>query len=484
MRLKACYLTKSATVALCAASVLMASAVQAQDAQQGGEPSVPAQTREAEQSPATPAAPSTPANGQPSSADTAGPPSALVQELAKFEKIDKLRPQGQTTNFPGAFDSVLHDIGGWRSRLAESNLDLRGTSVSSFSKDLFDNGVPRSPQQFTGQKATLSNATQATLSWKFAGEGEDIGQLVVGAQALLTNWQQVGPTQVQLIQLQYYQSFMDRRLEVTAGFNTNLINFVGIFAGGNPLLAGGLAATIPAQVGMSVAPAPAPTLNVQVNGKDGLYVKSGVQRSISQQGVLYEARNNGIGPKLTRGGARPLLIQEVGVLRPASSEGRQIWLRAGAMYNLSEYDRFDGAGTEKNWGAYVLGDYQVYKPSVTEPYRGIFAGFSALFASSRVNVYRRTYEARAYAIGMIPGRSTDSITVTLGYNGFSKDAGRALEAIGQPTERSQWSVSGLYSFHAGRGIYIAPSITYLENPSFIGNFKPVLNASLGINVVL
>jgi len=444
----------------------------------------PAETNAPEQTPATPAAPSSPATVPAPTPGAEAAADPMMAEFAKFEAIDKLRPQGQTTNFPGAMDSVFHDVGGWRSRLAESNLDLRGSSVTSFSKDVFDNGVPRSPQRFSGQKGTLSNATSVTLSWKFAGEGEDIGQLTAGAQSLLTTWEQVGPTQVQLIQLNYYQSFGNRRVEVTAGFNTNIVNFVGIFAGGNPLLAGGLAATIPAQVGMSVAPAPAPTLNVQVNGNNGFYAKSGIQRSISQQGVLYEARNNGIGLKLTRGRARPLLIQEVGVLRPASPDGRQIWLRAGGMYNLSEYDRFDGAGTEKNWAAYVLADYQVYKPSTTEPYRGVFAGFSALFGSSRVNVYRRTYEARAYAIGMIPGRSTDSITVTLGYNGFSKDAGRALESIGQPTERSQWSVSGLYSFHAGRGIYIAPSITYLENPSFIGNFKPVLNASLGVNVVL
>ncbi|MDO6414484.1 carbohydrate porin [Sphingomonas sp. BIUV-7] len=271
---------------------------------------------------------------------------------------------------------------------------------------------------------------------------------------------------------------------MTVGFGTNLLNYIGIFAGGNPILANEVAATIPIETGLSGSTAPTPLINITLNGKDGLYSKTGLQRSIGPDGLIAEAEDNGVGLKLTRHGAKPLVIEEVGILRPASPDGHQIWLRAGGLYYTTDYARLDGRGTKRNWMAYVLADYQLVQPSKAEPYRGIFVGACALIAPKSVNVYAQTYEVRTYAIGMLPGRPTDQMSFTVGYNVFSSTAGKTYSLLGAATHKGQISVGFLYAYHMARGLYLSPSITYIRNPSFIGTFKPALNLGTALTVIL
>lgn len=405
------------------------------------------------------------------------------REAARFVEFDKLRTQGQTTDFPGVGQTLTKDAGGIRSWLYDHDLYFRGVSSNTLTRDVSGNGLAGGAQSYTGQKLTFTQSNEVRLSWKVGGSGEDITQINVGGLLSIANWRQLGPSGARFSNLTLFSSFLDRTIEVKAGYNQNLSDFVGIFAGGNPILASGVAGSIPLSTGMSGGTALAPSFNVQINGKDGLYSKSAIQRSILPEGMSADAGSAGAGLKFTRPGATALFIQEIGVRRASSPDSRQIWLRGGGSYNTTLYDRLDGAGQERNWSAYALADYQVYQPDAGMAYRGVYLGASALFAKDSVNVYQRSLEARVYALGLIPGRPADQVTVTVGLNSFSRTGARAVEQAGGVAHDSQFSIGALYAFHAVDGLFISPSINYIRNPSFVGDFNPAVNLGVSATVL-
>jgi hypothetical protein len=403
---------------------------------------------------------------------------AALPERAKFAKFDSLNIQGITTDFPGNYESLTQDYGGWRSWLYDHNLFFKGASVDSITSDVAGGKSPNTPQSFNGQKPSVSSTDYFVTTLKIDGDGDDIGQ--IDAQVVLNrvNYNPNGPNHIGFQFLQIYQTFLKRRIEVSGGFGTNNTVYVGIFAGGNPILANGVSGTIPVETGLSASTAPEPFLNVLLKGPGGLYSRSGVQRSIAPVGLVSEALNNGIGLNIDQpGGGRALFIEEVGVRRLASATQHQLWIRAGGLDNTTEYKRFDRRGVSTNWSAYLLGDYQVIQPDKGLPFRGLYLGASALIAPGDVNVYTQTFEGRAYALGMIPTRPGDSLTFTVDYNKFSKAGALARQALDLPAQPYQVSVGALYAIHLTRGVYLSPSIAYLQHPVFAGNFGPALNVS-------
>lgn len=461
----------------------------------------PAQTRQPQQSPPTIAAPSTtavdPANppgdvaagadAGTTDAPAAGAPSpeiaAMIAEAAKFAKFDRWRAQGQTSDLPGTYDSLFKDTGGWRTWLYDHNFYVKGQDLVSVTEDLNGGKSPTDPQVFNGQKFTVFNDFEARVGYVFHDDGTDIGQINTSVHFVRVNWDQTGPNYLGVDRLDVYRSFFGRRVEVTAGIGANIVNYLGIFSGGNLLLANGLAATIPIEVGLSGGNAVTPLLNIQLNLKGGFYSKSGIQRSIGPAGAIEEAKHNDGGLSFSQPGAKALFIQEFGLQRPASADARQLWLRAGGIYNTTNYQRLDGRGAQNNWAVYALGDYQLFQPSRQQAYRGVFVGGSALVAPDALNVFKQTYEARVYAIGMLPGRPTDALNFTVDYNRFSRTGGQTYSLLGFVTQKYQLSAGVLYAVHATRGLYFTPSLTYIEHPSFTGTFKPAVNLSTTLTML-
>ncbi|HUD95154.1 carbohydrate porin [Sphingobium sp.] len=470
---------------LCSLPWIFALAVPAPGLAQEQGPAVGASGKEANPPEASPASAKAP------SADTlaATPTEDHTQKTearrkaARFMEFDKLRTQGQTTDFPGVGQTLTKDAGGVRSWLYDHDLYFRGVSSNTLTKDVSENGLDGDAQSYTGQKLTFTQSNELRLSWKVGGSGEDITQINVGGLFSVANWRQLGPSGARFSNLTVFSSFLDRTFEVKAGYNQNLSDFVGIFAGGNPILASGVAGSIPLSTGMSGGTALAPSFNVQFNAKSGFYSKSAIQRSILPEGMSADAASAGAGLKFTRPGAKALFIQEVGVRRASSPNSRQIWLRGGGSYNTTLYDRLDGAGRERNWSAYALADYQVYQPDAGAAYKGVYLGASALFAKDAVNVYKRSLEGRVYALGLIPGRPADQVTITVGLNSFSRTGARAVEDAGGVAHESQFSLGALYAFHALDGLFISPSVNYIRNPSFVGEFKPAINLGASATVL-
>lgn len=422
-----------------------------------------------------------PSREQPAIDDQATPavttPDATVpkRDPKAFARFDALREPGLTSRFPGIIDTITGDLGGYRSWLADRNIGFEFQLATIANTSLLDTGQPRSPQVYNGQRPTLqTHALTTTATIGLDAIGLDHSKLIVAGGYIFTSFRPNGPNTATFRGLTYYQSFFDKKLEIKTGFNLNFLEFVGLFAGGNPTLTTGLSSTIPVQVGLSAGQTPTPTFNVTLNGKQGRYAKFAVQRSLSPRGTVDEVERNGIGLKFAIPGAKALYIGELGIKRPSGLGGqRSLWLRGGAIYNQSDYTRFAG-GFADNYALYLLGDYQATQPDPVRPYRGLYIGGSALGAPQNVNVYTRSFEARAYYVGPIASRPTDATNVSITYNKFSDAAHTANALLGAGTERYQLSGSVGYSLHAGSGIYILPSLQYIHHPTLRRGYNDAL----------
>ena len=167
---------------------------------------------------------------------------------------------------------------------------------------------------------------------------------------------------------------------------------------------------------------------------------------------------------------------------PFSSTGHQLWVRAGGIYNFTDYTTFDG-GTAENWGGYALADYQIRKFDPASPARGIFVGASALYATPQVNPFSAYFEGRLYAIGLFDARPQDVDSVVIGRNVFSQSIRRRLAAVGTATAPSQFSVAYAHTFRVTPGVLVGPSVAYSDHPAFLGRFNASLTAGLSLVIL-
>lgn len=408
----------------------------------------------------------------------------MARDQTKFADFDTRREPMLTTQFPGMADTLLGDVGGWRSWLAARDINFEAQSATGTQFPLSATGMPDSPQVFNGQKFTLrNNALNMTMTVGLGHDGEDETRLIVGGGYSVTSFLPNGRNSITFKSLSLYRSFLGKKIEVKAGFLQNYLEYAGLLAGGNPVLTTGLNSLLPVQAGLSAEPTSAPGINVQVNGKKGLYVRVGVQRSMNPLGIAEDVRTNGIGLDFTQRGAKALYIGEVGINRKASPEGRRLWLRTGFLYNMSDYNRFLG-GVGHNHSFYALADYQLTKPDSTLFFRGLYGGVSFSTARGAVSSFDRAAEAHLNYIGLLASRPTDALNFSLSYNHFSDELAQSYRRRGIRADQDQIGFSTSYALHVAPGTRLSPSLTYLVNPTFLPGYKDVLQGGLSLYVAM
>jgi len=459
----------SPTVA-CAQAAASATNDQAADASSGNGQSAAAAVLQTAQSPAAGTVPSSPRQGR---------------DPAEFRRFDALGELGATTNWPGSIDTIVGDAGGIRSWLADHDIGIQSRIGTVGVYNPLDTGQPRDPQRYNGQRPTIQTHTfNLIATFGLQSIGLPNSRITVGGNYLITTFRPNGPSTVTFRNLSYYQSFDNKRFEIKLGLIPNYYEFVGLFPGGSPVLSAGVSGLIPIQAGLSADPSSTPAANFTFNMKHGAYVKVGVQRSMSPFGQPYEVTHNGIGLDLTMKGAGPLTIAEFGIRRAATATSRQIWLRAGGIYNDSDYVRFDGRGTKSVQSAYVAGDVQIEQKDRSKPSHGLYVGASAFWGSKEVLSYTQSYELRAYEIGLLRSRPDDTVTVRVGYIKFSPDARQANLARGFVANGSQASGTVSYATHLAPGVILTPAVSYIHNPSLIGDYNDALNLSATVYLLL
>lgn len=392
----------------------------------------------------------------------AGPP----KKIDPFAKFDHLREKGIWLNIPGPADTIDQDNGGIRSALADLGIGYVGWTQNS----LIDNRLPNASkstifnQRYVGESPTFGTVNFMIVTYDLGRLGIPDGQITVGAEQQYWTWNPAGPNRVGINTFAYYQTFLDRTLELKMGYLRNHDEFLGM----NPF---GPTPVILSQAGMSNNSAPTPALNVKYNFDDRLYTKISIQRSVSPDGQLAHIAENPTGLDWHTANAGVLLLDETGFQNKAAPGLPETWLRAGIGFNDSRFPHLAyplQPRATANSAYYVAADRQFWQSDAQgSPARGIYGGFSAMYAPSDVNKVNRYLELRLYAKGLFSSRPGDQIAIAATNIAWSHFAVDAALAKGDLVHRDSTALWGRYTARLAPGVYATLGLLYINNPSTI-----------------
>lgn len=381
-------------------------------------------------------------------------------------KFDNLREKGIWLNIPGPADTIDQDKGGVRSALADLGIGYVGWTQNS----LIDNRMPNASkstifnQRYIGESPTFGTVNSMIVTYDLGRFGIADGQIAVGAEQQSWTWKPAGPDRVGISTIAFYQTFFDRTLELKMGYLRNHDEFSGM----NPF---GPTPIILSQAGMSNNSAPTPALNVKYNLDDRLYTKISIQRSVSPDGQLAHMTENPTGLNWRTANAGILLLDEFGYKAKAAQGSPETWLRAGIGFNDSHYPNLADPSQPRanaNSAYYVAVDRQFWQSDAEgSPARGIYGGFSAMYAPSDVNKVSRYLELRIYAKGLFSSRPGDQIAIAATNTAWSHSAVDAALAKGDLVHRDSTAIWGRYTARLAPGVYATLGLLYINNPTTI-----------------
>lgn len=388
------------------------------------------------------------------------------EKIAPFAKFDHLRERGIWLNIPGPADTIDQDKEGVRSALADLGIGYVGWTQNT----LIDNRMPNASkstifnQRYIGESPTFGTVNSMIVTYDLGRFGIPDGQITVGAEQQYWTWKPAGPDRVGINTIAYYQTFFDRGLELKVGYLRNHDEFLGM----NPF---GPTPVILSQAGMSNNSAPTPALNVKYNLDDRLYNKISIQRSVSPNGQLAHMSENPTGLNWRTANAGILLLDEFGYKTKAAPGLPETWLRAGIGFNDSRYPNLADPSQPRanaNSAYYVAVDRQFWQSDDEgSPARGIYGGFSAMYAPSDVNKVSRYLELRLYAKGLFSSRPGDQIAIAATNTAWSHLAVDAALAKGDLVHRNSTAIWGRYTARLAPGVYATLGLLYINNPTTI-----------------
>lgn len=383
-----------------------------------------------------------------------------------FAKFDHLREKGIWLNIPGPADTIDQDKGGVRSALADFGIGYVGWTQNT----LIDNRLPNASksttfnQRYIGESPTFGTVNFMIVTYDLGRFGIPDGQITIGAEQQYWSWKPAGPDRLGINTIAYYQTFFDRTLELKVGYLRNHDEFLGM----NPF---GPTPVILSQAGMSNNSAPTPALNVKYNFDDRLYTKISIQRAVSPDGQLAHMSENPTGLNWRTANAGILLLDEAGYKDKAAPGSPETWLRAGIGFNDSRYPNLTDPvqpRAKANSAYYVAADRQLWQSDPQgSPARGIYGGFSAMYAPSDLNKVSRYFELRLYAKGLFSSRPGDQIAVAATNIGWSQFAIDAALAKGELVHHDSTAIWGRYTARLAPGVYATLGLLYINNPTTI-----------------
>lgn len=385
------------------------------------------------------------------------------EKIDPFAKFENLREKGIWLNIPGPADTIDQDKDGVRSALADLGIGYAGWTQNT----LIDNRMPNASkstifnQRYIGESPTFGTVNSMIVTYDLGRFGIPDGQITVGAEQQYWTWKPAGPDRVGINTIAYYETFFDRKLELKVGYLRNHDEFSGM----NPF--GPTPVTL-SQAGMSNNSAPTPALNVKYNLDDRLYNKISIQRSVSPDGQLAHMSENPTGLNWRTANAGILLLDEFGYKAKATEGSPETWLRAGIGFNDSHYPNLADPSQPRanaNSAYYFAVDRQFWQSDAQgSPARGIYGGFSAMYAPSDVNKVSRYLELCVYAKGLFGSRPGDQIAIAATWSHFAVDAALAK---GDLVHRDSTAIWGRYTARLAPGVYATLGLLYINNPTTI-----------------
>ena len=137
------------------------------------------------------------------------------------------------------------------------------------------------------------------LTFDLSRYGIPDGQIVLGGIYNYDTWEPAGPNALSLATLSYYQTFLNKQVELKLGYLNNRSRVLGTLSGRQSV--GQHLRTERNNSGRDRALAlyawTTPGINIKVNGPQGFYNKLGIQRASSPDGPFAEKIANPTGLK-------------------------------------------------------------------------------------------------------------------------------------------------------------------------------------------
>jgi porin len=403
--------------------------------------------------------------------DTAfAPPNVVATPATPTPDFEALRIKGLTIALPGPQDTIDPDFAGIRSSLAALGIGYIGYSNNNF----YDNMLPAErstfgQQVYSGQKPTFLTNNVMQMTYDLSRYGISDGQIVVGGIYNFDTWDPGGPNALSLATLSYYQTFLNKQVELKVGYLGNYFEYCSPFLAGNLSSSiFGPSGSILVEAGLSAYAFAKPAINIKVNGPDGLYNKFGVQVASNPDGALAEKTANPIGLDWSTPNSGVLVIDEVGYRKDASPGQLATWVRAAPIVNTSRYVDFEFGGRNTgDYAGYVLADQQFVQlaPVEGQAARGWYAGVSAMYTPPEFNRFSQYYELRLYGIGLLPSRPSDVVSVVISRNVFSHYVVDAALQSGQLAHSGNFSITAAYYAPIAPGIRVGIGLGYTNNPT-------------------
>jgi porin len=384
--------------------------------------------------------------------------------------FDALRIKGYIIALPRPEGTIDLDVAGLRSSLAALGIGYIGYSSNNF----FDNMLPAERttfghQVYNGEKPTFFTNNVMQMTYDLSRYGISDGQIVVGGIYNFDTWEPGGPNASSLATLSYYQTFLNRQVELKVGYLANVVEYWGPFLAGNLATSiFGPSGSIPVELGLSAWAWTKPAIDIKVNGPDGLYDKFGVQVASNPDGPLAEKDANPTGLDWSTPNSGVLAINEFGYRKEAAPDQLATWVRAASIVNTSRYTDFEFGGRNTgNYAGYILADQQFTQlaPVDGQAARGWYTGVSAMYAPPEFNRISQYYEFRLYGIGLLPSRPSDMLSVVVSQNVFSRYlVDTALEG-GQLAHTGNLSITAAYNASIAPGIRVGIGLGYTNNPT-------------------
>ena len=263
--------------------------------------------------------------------------------------FESLRIKGLTIALPGPQDTIDPDFAGIRSSLAALGIGYIGYSNNSY----FDNMLPAEQttfgqQVYNGQKPTFFTNNVMHLTYDLSRYGISDGQIVVGGIYNYDTWAPAGPNALSLATLSYYQTFLNRQVELKVGYLANVVEYWGPFLAGNLSSSiFGPSGQIPVAAGLSAWAWTKPAINIKVNRPNGFYNKFGVQVASNPDGPFAEKAANPTGLDWSTPNSGILVINEFGYRKEAAPGQLATWVRAAPIVNTSRYVDFEFGGRRR-----------------------------------------------------------------------------------------------------------------------------------------
>ncbi|MBY6241508.1 carbohydrate porin [Methylosinus sp. Sm6] len=392
-----------------------------------------------------------------------------------------------STSFPAPSNTIDPDVGGLRSALAEMGIGYIGWNQNSFTNNIYPNAARSNngKQQYNGQKPTFSSINYLMVVYDLSRFGIPDGQFIAGTEHQYYGWANAGPSRWGINTLAYYQTLFDKTIEIKLGYLKNSYEFAGLQIGANQALnLFGASSNMLYQAGLNTNSTPTPGIDIKLNIPGGFYSKLAIQQPISPDGVYATILENPTGLHWRTNYTGIFIMDEIGYNKSAAPNSPRTWIRAGAGYNSSKFksDITPGTRVTGNSVFYFVADRQLWQidpaPGGVSK-RGVYAGFTAIYAPPDRNTISEYYEARVYAMGLFDSRPDDTISLVGTNTVFSHYLVDTAILKKQLAHRDSKSVTASYSAHIDKGLYFSLGLGYINNPTSV-TYTPQTGHALNV----